>query len=74
MGLFDNQDTKEGISLFTQVTWLIALPVVAGAIIGRWLDDKYQTNPAFIIIGVAIGIALAVASIVKIVKKYTRKS
>ena len=73
MGFLDDKDVREGINIFSEITGLIALPVVAGSLIGLWLDDKYGTEPWFIISGAMVGILIATISIAKLVKKYTKK-
>ncbi len=73
MGLFDDKDAREGIGMFSEITGLIALPVVAGALLGQWLDEKYAADPWFIIIGTGLGGVIATVSITKLVKKYTKK-
>jgi len=50
-----------------------AFPVIAGALAGRWLDEKYSSEPWLIIIGTAVGILVASLSIANLVKKYTKK-
>ena len=73
MGILDDKSVKEGISVFSEVTGLIAFPVVGGALLGQWLDLKYSTDPWLIIISTAVGILIASISIANIIKKYTKK-
>ena len=73
MGFLDDKDAREGIGIFSEITGLIALPVVAGALMGKWLDEKYGTVPWLIITGTVLGIAVAAISISSLVKKYTKK-
>ncbi len=73
MGFLDDKDAREGIGIFSEITGLIALPVVAGALMGKWLDEKYGTEPWLIITGTVLGIAVAAISISSLVKKYTKK-
>lgn len=74
MGLLDDKAVREGIGIFSEITGLMALPVVVGALAGRWLDQKYDTDPWFIIIGTALGVLLASISIAKLVKKYIKNN
>jgi len=73
MGLLDDKEARQGINMFTEITGLIAFPVIAGALFGRWLDEKYSSEPWLIIIGTVIGILIASISIANLVKKYTKK-
>ena len=56
---------KTGLAMFAESTGWIAIPVVSALFLGRWLDDKYDSEPlyflsitifAFIISSVGIGI------------------
>ena len=49
---------QNGTIIALQMAWelgyMIALPLVIFALIGRYLDVKYQTSPLFILIGTFI--------------------
>ncbi|KAA3631305.1 MAG: hypothetical protein DWP97_13455 [Calditrichaeota bacterium] len=47
---------------------LIAGPAV-GFLAGRWLDEKFDTEPLFLIIGIVLGFTSAGFEIYKLVKK-----
>ena len=47
---------------------LIAGPAV-GFLAGRWLDEKFETEPLYLIIGIVLGFASAGFEIYKLVKK-----
>lgn len=36
---------QKGVTAFARLSAWIAVPVVVGAILGRWLDKKFQTEP-----------------------------
>jgi ATP synthase protein I len=42
------------------VGWYIGLSIVAGVLGGLWLDDRINTKPLFVIIGLILGIVVAV--------------
>lgn len=49
----------QGLSVAGAVGWMVSLPAVAGAFLGRWLDGRYQTGIfwtlALLLLGVAAG-------------------
>lgn len=48
----------------------IAVPVVLGALIGQWLDEKYHQAPLFLVIGFVVAALLSGKLIYKKAKKY----
>ena len=41
------------------VGWFIGISILLGVLAGLWLDNKYNTRPLFIIIGLIIGLIVA---------------
>lgn len=52
---------------------IIAVPVVVFALAGRWLDQRYGTQPLFIIVGFALAAALTSFAIVKKARAFERE-
>ncbi len=48
----------------------IAIPAVLGALLGNWLDEKYDKYPLFLIICLLLGFAATIRIIQKKAKKY----
>ncbi len=46
----------------------IALSIVIGLGIGWWLDQKLNTTPIFLILGIVSGIGSAIKAVIRIVK------
>ncbi|MFH1483597.1 MAG: AtpZ/AtpI family protein, partial [Chloroflexota bacterium] len=40
---------------FIGIGWYVALCIVLGAVLGRWLDQKLQTTPWLAIAGIIVG-------------------
>lgn len=55
----------------TEFAFLIAVPLVAGLLAGRWLDAKYHHH-FFVIIGILLGIAVSWVGIWGRIKDYRR--
>lgn len=51
----------------------IAVPAVIAALVGKWLDTKFGTEPKFVLILLTIAFALTVFLIRKKVKEYGRE-
>lgn len=44
------------IALFSQLGLSMAIPIIAGAMLGSYLDKKYSANATFLIIFLLLGI------------------
>jgi MFS-type transporter involved in bile tolerance (Atg22 family) len=41
------------------IGWYFVVCVVGGVLIGRWLDDRFDTGKTFALIGIFAGLAMA---------------
>lgn len=46
----------ESLTLITQLGLTIAIPIVLGAMAGRWLDGRFETGTVFSILLLVLGI------------------
>ena len=75
MGVLNsNPKNKNGRDL-RQVSLLAAVPALLiagpaiGFVIGRWADNKFDTEPYLLLVGIILGFASAGREIYKLVKK-----
>ena len=85
----EDRDKKEvktawwqpAINMFVQITGWIAAPIIIALFLGRWLDEKYNTQPwlflgtmllAFII--TSVGIARVSISYIKKIEQEVKQS
>lgn len=47
-----------GFGMFGLVGWAVAVPILAGVALGRWLDGHYSGGPSWTVTGLAAGVAL----------------
>lgn len=64
------KDTKQpwwqpGLVLFVELSGWIVAPVLIAVYVGRWLDDKYQTEPWLFILSVGVAFIISNIGIVK---------
>ena len=55
----------------TEFAFLIAVPLIAGLFLGKWLDKKYN-NHFFVIIGILLGITITCVAVSQRVKDYKK--
>ncbi|WP_134683419.1 AtpZ/AtpI family protein [Brevibacillus migulae] len=58
---------------FTLVTLIgadLAICIVAGVLLGKYIDGKFLTSPLFLMIGLLAGLGLGVYSVYRIIRKY----
>jgi ATP synthase protein I len=58
--------------LLGTIPFLLAVPPIAGVVIGRWIDDRAGTTPWFTVIFVIFGFAAGVREIANVLKKVNR--
>lgn len=52
-----------GLALVGSVGWMVALPMVGGVMLGRWLDERLGTNLSFTLGFLAVGLAAGAYSV-----------
>ncbi|MEK7165186.1 MAG: AtpZ/AtpI family protein [Patescibacteria group bacterium] len=57
----------------SEVGFSIALPIVAGAFLGLWLDKKIGTQPIMTLIGIMLGVLLSAAKLMGLVREFSKK-
>lgn len=55
--------------LLTTIPFLMAVPPVAGLLIGRYLDKKFNLQPVFTIVLLLLGFAAGVREVALVIKK-----
>ncbi len=58
---------------FGQIGLSISLPLVAGTMIGAYLDSVWHTKPQLTLIGLLLGSLLSVASFIFAVKQFKKR-
>ena len=75
MSILTPQPNKKSSKNLRQVSLLATVPAIlvaaplVGYFIGKWLDTRYDSEPAFMITGVVLGFASAGLEIYYLVKK-----
>jgi hypothetical protein len=60
------------ISLATEFGFIIALPLVAFALAGKWLDHKFNTFPFITLGGIVLAITSTTIWMTKRIKQYIK--
>ena len=55
----------------TEFAFLIAVPLIAGILGGRWLDNKYHQH-FYIIVGILLGLVITVMAVSKRIQDYKK--
>lgn len=63
-----------GLKLFVEVTSWIAIPIVLSLLAGKWLDDRYQTEPWFFLGLTGLAFIATLVGIVRIGKRYIKEA
>jgi F0F1-type ATP synthase assembly protein I len=68
----DSLLNSEYLQVFTKVSVWIVGPVIASLIIGKYLDNKYNSTPWILCVALALSFTISMFMIVKIAKKYDK--
>lgn len=58
------------MKIFADFSGTIAIPAVLAALAGKWLDEKYGTDPRYLIVLLTVALILTGVIIVRKAKKY----
>jgi len=64
---------QPAIEIFAKVTGLIAGPIIIALYVGRWLDERYNSEPWLFLITMGVAFIISSAGIVKITLDYIKK-
>lgn len=62
-----------GLRIIGEFGFIIAVPVVLLALLGEWLDAKYETAPLFLVAGFVLAALLSGISIYRRAKEFGRE-
>ena len=71
------EPAKAGVSsapslnnVFAEMSWRVALPFMGFVLLGNWLDERFETDPALTIVGLALGVASVWLIVRRLVQKH----
>ena len=59
----------ENLTLITQISFIMIIPIFGGLLLGKWLDEKLQTGNIFLLVMIILGVIIAFLNLFK----YTMK-
>ncbi len=63
------KDTKAwwqpAIFMFLRLSGWIAIPIIIGAFLGKWLDKKYESEPLLFLVSTGAAFAISVFGLIK---------
>jgi len=65
-----NDNPWKAFTLVTLIGADLAICVTAGVLLGKYLDQKFATNPLFLLMGMILGLGMGVYSVYRIVRGY----
>lgn len=64
---------QPAIIIFAQVTGWIAVPIIIALYVGRWLDNRYSSEPWLFIASMAVAFLISSIGIVRVTLGYIKK-
>ena len=69
---------QEALAIFLRLSSWIAFPVIAGALVGNWLDRKYDSAPWLFLVSIGVSFVISmfglVTNAIKEFKKVEKES
>lgn len=65
----NNRNPMKAMALTSQIASVLVGSILIGIFAGRWLDQKWGTEPIFLIVGLLIGITAGTYSMIVIIRK-----
>lgn len=62
----------DAIRLVGQLGFEIALPLVGFALAGRWVDQRSNTSPTFLLVGVVLAVIVSSVLVALKIKQYLK--
>lgn len=72
MVCYPRYDMKSWVAALglTGIGFYIAGSIIVGIVAGRWLDEKMNSEPVWLIVGLILGIAAAVYGVYMMIKPF----
>ncbi|MDR1001331.1 MAG: AtpZ/AtpI family protein [Clostridiales bacterium] len=64
-----SKELLRGLSMVTHLGFTMALCVIIGVLLGKWLDDAFGTSPWLLLVLTLCGLAAAIRSMFYIIQK-----
>ncbi len=64
---------QSGMEIFLRMSGWIGGPVIAGIVIGKYLDRKFNTAPGLFLLSVGISFAISIIALIRIGLKEMKK-
>ncbi|WP_459765320.1 AtpZ/AtpI family protein [Alkaliphilus crotonatoxidans] len=61
-----SKHTLENIALISQIGIAMLVPIIGGVYLGRWIDNRLNTQPIFLFVFILLGIAGSFSSLFKL--------
>ena len=63
--LVDKQYWVESLRIFSRLSVWIVFPAILGALLGKWLDKKYNSSPRWFLIVIGLSFIFSMIALVK---------
>lgn len=64
----------ENLMYISQIGILMIVPIFGGVVIGKWLDDRFQTNGLLLLVAIILFTLSGFLNVYKFVMKQMKKS
>jgi len=58
------------VALFSEIGFVLFVTVMAGVLVGDWVDRQLGTLPVFVVIGALLGLALGGIAVARLIARF----
>ena len=56
------------LARMTGIGWYVAISIAGGALVGVWFDRLFGTDPALLLVGLAVGLIVAFLGMIRLLR------
>lgn len=62
------------LAMIWQIAAVVAVPLIVGALVGNWLDERYGTAPWALLVSILAGLGLAGGGMFAVLRRYVEEN
>ncbi|GGE81908.1 AtpZ/AtpI family protein [Priestia taiwanensis] len=69
----NNRNPMGSIGLMTSISSTLVGAILVGIFLGKWIDERFDTDPLFLILGLLFGLGTGIYGMIRIVQQFYSK-
>jgi len=60
----------QALAATTSIGIELAVTIIAGFYVGKWLDNRFHTEPWFLVVGILMGLLIGMLGVIQIISRF----